>query len=75
MKKANSVDWQLLLNEDRVSNLISEWSTGKISTRKVTSELSYTSYAGEFRKLVRERGTLYGRSLARKALRYRGVSV
>lgn len=76
MRTANSVNWNLLLetNED-VSNLIESWATGDITTRDVASRVAYTEFSGEFRKLVRDNGTTYARRLARKALRYRGVSV
>lgn len=76
MRTANSVDWNLLLETDNdVQNLISNWSTGTIATRDVVNRLAFTDYSGEFRKLVRANGTTYARRLARKALRYRGVSV
>jgi len=76
MRTTNSVDWNLLLETDNdVTNLLSGWSTREIATRDVVNRLAYTDFAGEFRRLVRNNGTTYARRLARKALRYRGVSV
>ena len=75
MKTVNSVNWKLLLDGDRdVANLISQWSIENLTTRDVASRLAYTKFSGEFRKLVRANGTTYARRLARKALRYRGVT-
>lgn len=76
MRTSNSVDWNLLLeNDNHVTNLITMWSTDRITTRDVASRLAYTEFSGEFRRLVRNNGTTYARRLARKALRYRGVTV
>jgi hypothetical protein len=76
MKSSNSVDWNLLLDENNsVFKTISKWSTGDLTTREVVDSVTYTQYSGEFRKLVRNHGTTYGRRLARKALRYRGELV
>jgi len=76
MKSSNSVDWNLLLDENNsVFKTISKWSTGDLTTREVVDSVTYTEYSGEFRKLVRNHGTTYGRRLARKALRYRGELV
>jgi hypothetical protein len=76
MKSSNSVDWNLLLDENNsVFKTISKWSTGDLTRRAVVDSVTYTQYSGEFRKLVRNHGTTYGRRLARKALRYRGELV
>lgn len=76
MKSVNSVDWHQLLESNRnVQRIIKRWSTGSMSTRDVSSRLANTDFSGEFRRLVRNNGTTYGRRLARKALRYRGVTI
>lgn len=76
MKNVNSVDWHQLLESNRnVQRIIKNWSTGSMTTRDVSSQLANTDFSGEFRRLVRNNGTTYGRRLARKALRYRGVSI
>lgn len=74
MNSKNSVNWNLLLDsKEEVSLAMQAWSAGNMSTREVANELSHTQFAGEFRKLVRSRGTAESRRLARKALRYRGL--
>ena len=74
MKNAQSVNWNLLLDERRsVLNSIQKWAVGTATTREVSSNLTNTQFSSEFRKLVRNNGTVYGRRLARKALRYRGL--
>jgi hypothetical protein len=76
MKTRESVNWDLLLDVNaRVRELLIGWSQGKLTTRFVADYLSHSQFAGEFRHLVRERGTNYGRSLARKALKYRDLLV
>jgi len=76
MKTVNSIDWQLLLESDRSAcRVMRQWSVGQISTREATGSLAHSSFAGEFRRLVRDNGTTYGRRLARKALKYRGLVV
>lgn len=72
MKSVNSINWDLLCE---TNGLIRDWATGSMSTSDLSRQLAHSSYAGEFRRLVRERGTTEGRKLARKALRYRGVNV
>jgi|10_taG_2_1085330.scaffolds.fasta_scaffold00240_9 hypothetical protein len=75
MKTVNSVDWRLLLETDNdAKKVIGRWSSGQLTTREASSQLAHTTFAGEFRHLVRENGTTYGRRLARKALKYRGLS-
>lgn len=76
MNSGDSVKWDLLLGTNRsVTSVVRRWSVGNASTRQVSNALAGTEFAGEFRDLVRSRGTLYARRLARKALRYRGVNV
>ena len=76
MNSSNSIDWSLLLDtNNKVFKTISRWSMGNLTTREVVDSISFTEFSGEFRKLVRNNGTTYGRRLARKALRYRGELV
>lgn len=77
MKTANSVNWTNLIDESpqKVKTTLTKWATESLSTRQVTQTLAHSNFSGEFRKLVRNNGTTYGRRLARKALRYRGVNV
>ncbi|NVM36702.1 MAG: hypothetical protein HWN81_13990 [Candidatus Lokiarchaeota archaeon] len=76
MKNSSSVDWNLLLDSNNsVLKTISRWSSGELTTREVVDSVTFTEFSGEFRKLVRNHGTTYGRRLARKALRYRGELV
>lgn len=71
MNSRNSVNWDKLL----VDPVMVSWSTGNTSSREVTERFKDSMRAGEFRNLVRSRGTTEARRLARKALRYRGVNV
>lgn len=74
MNSVSSVDWPLLLDTRKsVTNVIKSWATGQTSTREVTDSLAFSEFSGEFRNLVRERGTTEARRLARKALRYRDL--
>lgn len=76
MKNKESVNWSFLLDSNAtVANEFRLWSTEEMSTRELSTKLSHSQYAGEFRKLVRNRGTTEARKLARKALRYRGCSI
>lgn len=76
MRTVDSINWELLLESDRqTAKLFKNWAVGTLSTREVTTRLAHSQYAGEFRRLVRNNGTTYGRRLARKALRYRGTNV
>ncbi len=75
MKTVNSADWNLLLEvDDEARQAIRDWASGTLTTRDVVGRFAYTSYAGEFRRLVRGNGTTYARRLARKALKYRGFA-
>ena len=74
--KNSKTNWNLLLESNKsVSELIRNWASGDFSTRNVADTLSFTEFAGEFRRLVRSRGTVLGRKMARKALKQRGVSI
>lgn len=76
MNSSSSIDWNLLLDSNnKVFKTISKWSKGSLTTRQVVDSVTFTEFSGEFRKLVRNHGTTYGRRLARKALRYRGELV
>ncbi len=75
MKTVNSVNWKLLLDNDAgVARNILAWAKGSLTTREVVSRLAFTDFAGEFRSLVRNNGTMYARRLARKALTYRNIN-
>lgn len=76
MNSEESVDWNFLLDSNKnVFKTLSKWSVGGLTTREVVDSVAFTEFSGEFRKLVRNNGTTYGRRLARKALRYRGEFV
>ncbi len=76
MKNSETVNWNLLLDGGRQTmNLIRGWAVGSTTTRDVSNGLANSEFSGQFRRLVRAHGTTYGRRLARKALRYRGVSI
>lgn len=73
MNSNNSVDWNFLLDTNKnIFKTLTKWSMGDLTTREVANKVSNTEFSSEFRKLVRNNGTTYGRRLARKALRYRG---
>ena len=74
MKTVNSVDWATLLDSNSsVARKICSWANENKTTREVSDELKGTGFGSAFRHLVRSNGTQYGRRLARKALKYRGV--
>jgi len=73
MTSAQKTDWNTLLGSKCAVKTLNGFATGCESTRSVTAKFANTNKAGEFRKLVRNYGTTYARSLARKALRYRGL--
>jgi len=76
MNTVNSVQWDVLLDSNkRAMATVTNWATGSLSTTEAMSKFSGTKFAGPFRHLVRSNGTEYGRNLARKALRYRAVTV
>ena len=77
MKTVNTVNWTDLIDNSpqNVRTVLTKWAKESASTREVTEALAFSDFSGEFRKLVRNKGTTYGRRLARKALRYRGVNV
>lgn len=70
------VQWdQLLDRNSRVARMVANWGVGNVSTRTVRDTLTGTEFSGEFRRLVKRHGTMYGRRLARKALRRREYEV
>ena len=76
MNSNDSVNWNFLLDSNKkLFKTITKWSVGNLTTREVVDSVAFTEFSGEFRKLVRNNGTTYGRRLARKALRYRGEFV
>lgn len=66
-------NWRKLTRDSFNVATLKRWATGKESTRGVTSLFKNTVYAGDFRSLVRDHGTMYARRLARKALKRRKV--
>jgi hypothetical protein len=73
MASTEKTNWNSLLSNKCAVKTMNSFATGSESTRAVTSKFANTPKAGEFRKLVRNYGTIYARSLTRKALRYRGL--
>ena len=73
MKNSTTTDWNLLLSNKCSVKTLNKFAKGEESTKSVTSCLANSEKAGEFRKLVRTHGSMYARSLTRKALRYRGL--
>lgn len=74
MNSVNAVNWDLLLDVNTsVRRCFVMWSRNQLTTRELVDYLRDTEFSGEFRKLVRNRGTTYARRLARKALSYRNV--
>ena len=73
MTSPPKTDWNTLLASKCAVKALNDFASGSQSTRAVTAKFANTNKAGEFRKLVRNYGTTYARSLTRKALRYRGL--
>ena len=73
MKNSTTTDWNLLLSNKCSVKTLNKFAAGEASTKGVTTCFANTEQAGEFRKLVRNHGTIYARRLTRKALRYRGL--
>jgi hypothetical protein len=63
------VNWTVLF--DTNSQVMQNFAKGQASRRDVESALKFTDAAGEFRRVVRARGTNMTRTLARKALNRR----
>jgi len=73
MKTVDSVNWTDLLEQTKTTQkIIKRWANANLKTKEVVEKLN-GNQCTEFRRLVRNNGTTYGRRLARKALSYRGV--
>jgi len=66
------VNWTELLSTQKTQQHVRQFATGAISGEALQSSVAGTAIAGEVRKIVRP-GVSRGRSLARKALRSRGL--
>lgn len=73
MSSNGKTNWNRLLSDSRVVDMLWSFSLGHTSAQDVTDALAFSEYAGEFRNLVRSHGVQYARNLTRKALRYRGL--
>jgi len=73
MKDKTTTDWNLLLSSKCSVKTLNSFAIGDASTKGVTSCFTNTDKAGEFRKLIRNHGSMYARRLTRKALRYRNL--
>ena len=73
MKNSTTTDWNLLLSNKCAVKTLNQFAVGDTTAKGVTSCFANTERAGEFRKLVRNHGSMYARRLTRKALRYRGL--
>lgn len=73
MKNSETTDWGRLLSSKKAVSRMNKFAIGTCSTKETAAAFSNTPSAGEFRKLVRNNGTIYARRLTRKALRYRGL--
>lgn len=71
MKTANTTNWTLLLNSESAVEALTNFANGTWSKNKVAGVLAFSELAGEFRRLVRNNGTKYARTLTLKALKYR----
>jgi len=73
MKDSTTTDWNLLLANRCGVKTLNKFAVGDVTAKGVTTCFANTDRAGEFRKLVRNHGSMYARRLTRKALRYRGL--
>lgn len=73
MKDSTTTDWNLLLSSKCGVKTLNKFAVGDTTTKGVTTSFANTEKASEFRKLVRNHGSMYARRLTRKALRYRGL--
>lgn len=71
---SNQINWELIINNMN-HDLIRSFATGNISGDDFYQEARYDGVSPEVRRLLRSRGVTEARSLARKALRRRGVKV
>ena len=70
-----TVDWGVILNNQRSTKVLNGWATGQLNTNIVRSSLRGSQAGSEFNFALRKYGVMYGRRVARKALRRRGVNV
>ena len=76
MKTKGNINWTLLLEGNKkVKSIVSQWSTGEMSTRTVAELLKWSEEGREMRRLVKDRGVVQSRNLARKAISYREALV
>ena len=75
MKTAETTNWTPMMSTRKLQKALYNFSIGKASVTETTKAFAFSECAGEFRQLVRTHGATYARRLARKALRYRGLSV
>jgi hypothetical protein len=75
MKTAETTNWSAMLSTRKSQKTLYNFAVGKASVSETTKAFAFSKCAGEFRQLVRTHGATYSRRLARKALRYRGLSV
>ena len=68
------VKWEKFEEKQEVLKTLASFAYDELSVKVCTNKLAYTDVAGEFRRLVRTRGTQTARLLARKALKRRGIN-
>ncbi len=68
------IDWTSLLSTQKNVKKVKKFATGNTTGREFYSQFSNTSAGGEARTLLRTHGVTYGRRLARKALKRRGLT-
>lgn len=64
---STQTDWNAIIAGVGRNNL-EAFANGSLSARDLYNLVTYTSYAGPVRSLLREHGSTYARRLARKAL-------
>jgi chitodextrinase len=76
MNSKNSVDWVSLLEASKTTrNVMERWSNEELTSDAAKTRLTSSASKAAFRNLMKSHGTMYGRRLARKALKYRGITV
>lgn len=68
----NQTDWSMLLSGGQ-KEVVTNFITGKMTKTQTENKLRFSDAAGEFRKLIRSRGTSNARQLGMKALRRRNL--
>ena len=69
------VDWGKILENRQSMNVIKDFATDNICARNAARKINNPEARSEFNKAVKTHKTGYTRTLARKALRRRGVTV